>query len=74
MLLAYNQTIAYLNSVYGSISGRPECVVNQVGKPEIVYGSSYYSNTFAAWNDGTYFRLIPETAPSEFYSGYSGVV
>ena len=131
MLLAYNQTIAYLDSVYGSISGRWEwgnvhqrvlssffgvssmnteqlpaagdgntvnaayglvsdfgpswrMVVN-MSHPQSAVGiypggisenplSSYYSNTFAAWNDGTYFRLIPETAPSEFYSGYSGVV
>lgn len=32
--------------------------------------SPYYSNTFVAWNSGTYFRLIPANAPSEFYYLY----
>lgn len=131
MLLAYNQTIRYLESNYGSMSGRWDwgnihqrvlssffgvspmntqqlpaagdgntinaayglvsdfgpswrMVVN-MSHPQSAVGiypggisenplSAYYSNTFTAWNDGIYYRLIPETAPSVFFTGYGGVV
>ena len=131
ILLAYNQTISYLDSAYGSLSSRWDwgnihqrvlssffgvsamntqqlpaagdgntinaaygivsdfgpswrMVVN-MSHPQSAVGiypggisenplSSYYSNTFADWNNGVYFRLIPETAPAEFYSGYAGVI
>jgi len=131
MLLAYNQTIRYLESNYGSMSSRWDwgnihqrvlssffgvspmntrqlpaagdgntinaayglvsdfgpswrMVVN-MSHPQSAVGiypggisenplSAYYSNTFTAWNDGIYYRLIPETAPSVFFTGYGGVV
>ncbi|MEM4089852.1 MAG: penicillin acylase family protein, partial [Thermoplasmatales archaeon] len=130
MTLAYNQTISYLESMYGPISTKWEwgnvhqrllssffgisamntkaipaagdgntinaayglnsdfgpswrMVVN-MSHPQDGIGiypggvsenplSNYYENTFLAWNDGTYYRLIPETAPSIFYYEYSGV-
>ncbi len=34
--------------------------------------SQYYENDFVPWNDGIYYRLIPLTAPAQFYYMYPG--
>lgn len=129
MVLAYNQTIAYLEKTYGSFSGKwnwggihkrmlssffgatpmntnelPAAgdgntvnaaygmvsdfgpswrLVVNMSQPQNAVGiypgglsenplSNYYSNTFEAWNDGLYYRLISPTAPQVFFTGYSG--
>ena len=76
-----------VNAAYGLVSdfGPSWRMVVNMSHPQSAVGiypggisenplSSYYSNTFADWNNGVYFRLIPETAPAEFYSGYAGVI
>jgi penicillin amidase len=72
-----------INAAYGIISnfGPSWRLVVNLSKPENAMGiypggisenplSSYYSNNFIAWNNGVYYKLMPDNMPKQFYYGY----
>ncbi len=76
-----------INAAYGLISdfGPSWRMVVNMSHPQNSVGiypgglsenplSIYYSNTFVPWNNGVYYRLIPTSAPKQFFFLYPGGV
>lgn len=74
-----------LNAAYGTISdfGPSWRLVVNMSQPANAVGiypggvsenplSPYYKNTFAAWNEGIYYKLISTDAPEQFFYLYIG--
>jgi len=74
-----------INAAYGTISdfGPSWRMVVNMSHPATGVGiypggisenplSAYYDNNFYPWNDGVYYRLIPATAPVQFFYQYDG--